>query len=125
MSYNLGISLIRPIYISSRSYTLSIIGSVTMNTNYRNSNQIILRILDCIIKEKSNGQNVLKTHIMQYANLKTTIAEKYLNALENAGYIKRIEDKWGKRTIIYYDITEKGTDRYKIFSEIDRELDDL
>lgn len=96
-----------------------------MNTNYRNSTQIILKILDCILKEKSNGQHVLKTHIMQYANLKTTIAEKYLNALENAGYITRIEDKWGKRTIIYYDITEKGTDRHRIFSEIDRELDNL
>jgi predicted transcriptional regulator len=63
-----------------------------MNTNYRNSNQIILRILECILKNKSSGEKILKTHIMQYANLKTTIAEKYLNSLENAGYIERLED---------------------------------
>ncbi|NMC59177.1 MAG: hypothetical protein GYA51_07325 [Candidatus Methanofastidiosa archaeon] len=94
-----------------------------MNTNYRNSNQIILKILECILKKKTSNNKVLKTHIMQYANLKTTMAEKYLNSLENANYIQRKEDTWGKRTVIYYDITEKGIERYKWFSEIDVELE--
>lgn len=51
------------------------------------------------------------------------MAEKYLNSLENANYIQRKEDTWGKRTVIYYDITEKGIERYKWFSEIDVELE--
>ena len=96
-----------------------------MNNNYRNSNSIILKILECILKKKSSRGRALKTHIMQYANLKTTMAEKYLNSLENAGYIKRVEDTWGKRTVIYYDITEKGIERYRWFSKIDTELEGI
>ncbi len=96
-----------------------------MNNNYRNSNSIILKILECILKKKSSQSRVLKTHIMQYANLKTTMAEKYLGLLENAEYIKRVEDTWGKRTVIYYDITEKGIERYRWFSKIDKELEGI
>lgn len=96
-----------------------------MNNSYRNSNSIILKILECILKKKSSQSRVLKTHIMQYANLKTTMAEKYLGSLENAEYIKRVEDTWGKRTVIYYDITEKGIERYRWFSKIDKELEGI
>ncbi len=96
-----------------------------MSINYRSSNRIILQILECILKKKTSQRRVLKTHIIQYANLKTTTAEKYLNSLENAEYIKRIEATWGKRYVIFYDITEKGIERYRWFSKLDEELDDL
>lgn len=93
-----------------------------MEIEYRASNKIILGILECILKKTSPNNKVLKTHIIQCANLKAEMAERYLGILTEAGYITENEGNWGKRKIIYYELTEKGIERYKWFFQIDKEL---
>ncbi|KYC52980.1 MAG: hypothetical protein AMQ74_00552 [Candidatus Methanofastidiosum methylothiophilum] len=93
-----------------------------MNTEYRTSNVIILNILECVLKKSSCTNDVLKSHILQYANMKTTMAEKYLKILEDAGYLTKEEKDWGKRKVICYRATEKGIERYKWFCKINEEL---
>jgi predicted transcriptional regulator len=64
----------------------------------------------------------LKTHVIQCANLKTTSGEKYLNMLKEAGYIVEKKEKWGGRTVIAYELTELGRERYNWFKSINSEL---
>ena len=65
---------------------------------------------------------VLKTHIIQYANLKTPMAERYLQMLTQAGYITEKEGTWGERKVIYYELTDLGRKRYTWFQKINAEL---
>jgi predicted transcriptional regulator len=65
---------------------------------------------------------VLKTHIIQYANLKTPMAERYLTMLKQAGYITEEEGEWGERKVIYYELTDLGRKRYSWFQKINAEL---
>lgn len=91
-------------------------------SNYRSTNRIIQNILECIYKKSKTRKRVLKTHIIQYANLKTPMAEKYLEMLENAKYIVKREGKWGDRNVIYYELTPLGYERYTWFCRINAEL---
>ena len=93
-----------------------------MEIEYRSSNKIILSILECILKKSSPNSKALKTHIIQCANLKAEMADKYFKILIEAGYITENEGHWGKRKIIYYELTEKGIERYKWFFQIDKDL---
>ncbi|KYC52679.1 MAG: hypothetical protein AMQ74_00648 [Candidatus Methanofastidiosum methylothiophilum] len=93
-----------------------------MEIEYRASNKIILNIMECIIKKSTSTNKALKTHIIQCANLKAEMADKYFAILKEAGYIVEKEGTWGKRKVIYYELTEKGVERYKWFFQINKEL---
>jgi predicted transcriptional regulator len=88
---------------------------------YRPAIKIVLKILECIARNQENGR-VLKTHLIQGANLKTTTADKYLDMLKEAGYISEERDAWGERTVIRYELTTLGKDRYDWFRKINSEL---
>jgi predicted transcriptional regulator len=88
---------------------------------YRPAVEIILRILECIARYQSRDR-ALKTHVIQCANLKTTSGEKYLNMLQEAGYIIEKREKWGGRTVITLELTELGRERYNWFKRINSEL---
>jgi predicted transcriptional regulator len=64
----------------------------------------------------------LKTHVIQCANLKTTTAEKYIEMLKEAGYISEKKDMWGERSVIIYEMTPLGKERYEWFMKINSEL---
>ena len=89
---------------------------------YRSANKIIQRILECISQKSMTQPRVLKTHIIQYANLKTPMAERYLQMLTQAGYITEKEGTWGERKVIYYELTDLGRKRYTWFQKINAEL---
>ena len=89
---------------------------------YRSANKIIQRILECISKKSMTQSRVLKTHIIQYANLKTPMAERYLQMLIKAGYITEEEGTWGERKVICYGLTDLGRKRYTWFQKINAEL---
>lgn len=91
-------------------------------SRYRSANRIIQKILECIAKKSMSQDRVLKTHIIQYANLKTPMAERYLNMLKRAGYITEEEGEWGERKVIYYELTDLGRKRYSWFQKINAEL---
>jgi predicted transcriptional regulator len=87
---------------------------------YRPAIKIVLKILECIARNQDG--RALKTHLIQCANLKTTTAEKYLDMLKEAGYITEERDAWGERTVIRYQLTTLGKDRYDWFRKINSEL---
>ena len=91
-------------------------------SQYRSANKIIQKILECIFKKSMTQSRVLKTHIIQYANLKTPMAERYLKMLERAEYITEEEGTWGDRKVIYYTLTDLGRKRYTWFQKINTEL---
>ncbi|MFQ6088298.1 MAG: winged helix-turn-helix domain-containing protein [Candidatus Methanofastidiosia archaeon] len=91
-------------------------------SEYRSANKIIQKILECIIRKSLTQDRVLKTHIIQYANLKTPMAERYLKMLREAGYIKERRGSWGQREVIFYEITSLGRERHLWFCKINTEL---
>jgi predicted transcriptional regulator len=88
---------------------------------YRPAIKIILKILECISKTQPK-ERALKTHIIQYANLKSASADKYIKMLERAGYIEEKKLEWGKREIISYELTALGKARYDWFRTINKEI---
>lgn len=88
---------------------------------YRPAIKIVLKILECITRNQANGR-ALKTHVIQCANLKTTTAERYIEMLKEAGYISEKKDKWGERSVIIYEMTPLGKERYEWFMKINSEL---
>ncbi len=88
---------------------------------YRPAIKIVLRILECISRNQSKGR-ALKTHVIQCANLKTTSAEKYIDMLKEAGYILEKREGWGERTVIVYELTDLGKERFDWFRTINTEL---
>jgi len=90
-------------------------------SRYRSTSKIIYNILECISRRSASGR-ALKTHIIQSANLKTPMAERYLSMLVNAGYIEENSGSWGERMVTYYKLTQLGTERYVWFSKIIAEL---
>ena len=90
-------------------------------TKYRPAIKILLRILECISRDQAKGR-ALKTHVIQCANLKTTSADKYIELLVNSGYISENKESWGQRTIIVYEMTSLGRERYEWFKRINDEL---
>ena len=102
-----------------------------VKTKYRSANMIIQTILEGILRTmKKNAENtsflrkgIVKSQLIKYSNLKTTIAEKYLLKMEKAGYITSHEDYWGERKITIYQITPKGEERYQWFVKINTELE--
>ena len=90
-------------------------------TKYRPATKIVLKLLECISRDKSGGR-ALKTHVIQCANLKTTSAEKYIEMLKEAGYITEKREGWGEREIILYELTPLGKERYEWFRTINSEL---
>ena len=90
-------------------------------TKYRPAIKILLRILECISRGQDKGR-ALKTHVIQCANLKTTSADKYIEMLVNSGYVTEKKESWGERTIIIYEMTPLGRERYEWFKRINDEL---
>jgi predicted transcriptional regulator len=88
---------------------------------YRPAIKIVLKILECIAKNEAKGR-VLKTHVVQCANLKTTSGEKYLDMLRDAGYLVEKKEAWGERIVITYEMTPLGKERYEWFTRINLEL---
>jgi len=88
---------------------------------YRPAIKIVLKILECITRNQAKGR-ALKTHVIQCANLKTTTAEKYIEMLKEAGYISEKKDMWGERSVIIYEMTTLGKERYEWFMKINSEL---
>jgi predicted transcriptional regulator len=64
----------------------------------------------------------IKTHIIQYSNLKTTLGDKYLNTLEQAGYIVKKTESRGTRQIIVYELTDLGKGRLEWLKTMNIEL---
>lgn len=97
-------------------------------TRYRTTNIIIQTILEGILrafKDKRNPRKgIIKSHLIEYCSLKTSTAEKYFAKMERADYIKTIEESWGERTRIIYEITPKGRERYEWFVKINAELEE-
>ena len=87
---------------------------------YRDAVQIIQSILECVLKARP--ESALKTHILQYANLKSSMAEKYLAKMVDAGYLTATQVNWGDRVVFQYEVTEKGVERYKWFLQINSEM---
>ncbi|MHA1670270.1 MAG: hypothetical protein ACTSV5_06780 [Promethearchaeota archaeon] len=96
------------------------------STKYRSTNIIIQVILEGILrafKDKRNPRNgIIKSHLIKYSALKTSIAEKYFARMEKAGYISSYQEPWGERVRIIYKITPKGRERYDWFVKINTEL---
>jgi len=88
---------------------------------YRREFQIIMKILECIIVESRHGK-CYQTRIEQFANLQTEMRKFYIKKLENAGYVRRLEGKWGRRVINHYVMTEKGLERFRTLQMIEDEL---
>lgn len=88
---------------------------------YRPAIKIVLKLLECIARNKAKGR-ALKTHVIQCANLKTTSAERYIEMLKVAGYITEKRENWGERMVIAYELTPLGTERYEWFRKINTEL---
>jgi len=88
---------------------------------YRPAIKIVLKILECITKNQAKGR-ALKTHVIQCANLKTTTAERYIEMLKEARYISEKKDMWGERSVIIYEMTPLGKERYEWFMKINSEL---
>lgn len=95
---------------------------------YRTANIIIQTLLEGIIRAEKNRANekqgIVKSHLIDYANLKTSTAEKYLSKLIKAGYIDTYEEAWGDRTINIFKTTEKGRKRYEWFVKINTEMEE-
>lgn len=97
------------------------------STEYRNTNLIVQSILETLLKtdyydpNPKNGK--IKTHIIKACGLKVQTAEKYLDKMEKAGYIKLHSESWGEREIFLYEITPKGKERYEWFVKINTELE--
>jgi predicted transcriptional regulator len=95
---------------------------------YRTANIIIQTILEGIIRAERDRSNekdgIVKSHLIDYCNLKTSTAEKYLSKLINAEYIKSYEEPWGERTINIYKTTKRGRQRYEWFVKINTEMEE-
>jgi len=88
---------------------------------YRREFQIIMKILECVIVESRHGK-CYQTRIEQFANLQTEMRKFYMEKLEKAGYVKRMEGTWGRRVVNYYVMTEKGLERFRTLRMIEDEL---
>ena len=95
-------------------------------TQYRSTNIIIQTILEGILRAFKDMRNprkgIIKSHLIEYCALKTSTAEKYLNRMEEAGYILSYKEPWGERERIIYKITQTGRERYEWFVKINTEL---
>ncbi len=87
---------------------------------HRDTMQIIQSILECVLKARPD--TALKSHIIQYCNLKSSMADIYLTKLVDAEYLALKQSKWGERTIYEYEITDKGLERYKWFLKLNSEI---
>ena len=90
---------------------------------YRPAVKIVLTILECIAKGQAKGR-ALKTHIIQCSNLKTTTSDRYFEMLKDAGYIIEKKESWGARTVLVYELTPLGRERYHWFKKINGEIFD-
>ncbi len=95
-------------------------------SSYRSSNLIIQKILEGILRADQQHtlmkQGIVKSHLIKYCGLKAVVAEKYLTKMEKAGYIQSHEEAWGDRTIIIYNITPLGRERFSWFIKINSEM---
>lgn len=85
-------------------------------------------MLEQILRNSSEEEGIVKTHLIQTCGLKASTTEKYLAKLEEAGYVESYEEEWGERTRIRYRILPLGVERYSWFMRINAELyigDDL
>ncbi len=96
-------------------------------SSYRSSNLIIQKVLEGILRagqaHSMTKQGIVKSHLIKYCGLKAIVAEKYLTKMEKAGYIQSHEEAWGDRTIILYDITPLGKERFSWFVKINSEME--
>lgn len=89
---------------------------------YRSAVMLIQSILEELLKAGPDG--MVKTQIYKNVGIKTTIGEKYIEQLVNAGYIKVEEEQWGKERIrMRVSITPKGEQRFAWFMQLSNELE--
>jgi len=97
------------------------------DSQYRTSNIIIQDILETIRREERRylhvKKGIIKSHLIKEVALKTMTAEKYLQKMEKAGYIVAHTEPWGERSIIIYETTPIGRERYEWFVKINAEID--
>ncbi len=98
-----------------------------VKTKYRTTNMILMTILEGILRahkfHPNQREGIVKSQLIKYCNLKTSIAEKYLTKMEQAGYIRTNEEFWGERKLTIYQITPMGRERYQWFVKINAELE--
>src|SRR5271157_1353881 len=96
-------------------------------SEYRSTNVIIQSILETLLKADQGSsyvkKGIVKTHLVKTCRLKALTAEKYFEKMENAGYVTSHSETWGERSIIMYEITPKGKERYEWFVKINTELE--
>lgn len=62
---------------------------------------------DILLKLTEYGQ-LNQTSLLSYCGLNLVKHKDIVNDMEQKGFIRRIEEPWGNKKIIKYDVTEKG-----------------
>ncbi len=75
-----------------------------LSHEYRN--RIYIR-KDILLKLTEYGQ-LNQTSLLSYCGLNLVKHKEILNGMEQKGFIRRVEEPWGNKKIIKYNVTEKG-----------------
>ncbi len=62
---------------------------------------------DILLKLTEYGQ-LNQTSLLSYCGLNLVKHKDVLNDMEQKGFIRRVEEPWGNKKIIKYNVTEKG-----------------
>ncbi len=85
-----------------------------------------LQIIQLMLEEllKSGDEGLVKSKLYKRLNLRTSIGEKYLQSLIDAGYISLTIEPWGKKREKHVvRIEKKGKARFEWFLRLNNELD--
>ena len=88
--------------------------------SYRSTMMIIHSILEELVKHDQEG--LIKYKLFKNLSLRTSIGEKYLVRLEQAGYLTIRQEYVGKKTRYRIEITPLGIERFEWFIRITTEL---
>ena len=88
--------------------------------SYRSTMMIIHSILEESMRHDQEG--LIKYKLFKNLSLRTSIGEKYLARLEQAGYLTVEQEYVGKKTRYRIKITPLGIERFEWFIRITTEL---
>jgi predicted transcriptional regulator len=88
--------------------------------SYRSTMMIIHLILEELMKHDKDG--LIKYKLFKNLSLRTSIGEKYLSRLEQAGYLTIGQEYVGKKFRYRIMITPLGIERFEWFIRITTEL---
>ena len=88
--------------------------------SYRSTMMIIHSILEELVKHDQEG--LIKYKLFKNLSLRTSIGEKYLSRLDQAGYLTINQEYVGKKNRYRIKITPLGIERFEWFIRITTEL---